>query len=92
MAELNPLVRVRSGTPIRIESVTDENTLEMMNVKMERMSYPAHRYDGAYAFTPTDAEQVIVIAGQIAEQNIVIHPVPQNYGKVAWDGNTLTVS
>lgn len=92
MAGANPLVRIRSGTPIRIESVTGANTLEMADVKMERMSYPAKRYDGSYDFTPSDEEQVIAISGQIAEQNIVIHPIPQNYGRVAWDGNTLTVS
>ena len=91
MADTNPLVRIRSGTPIRIDSVSADG-ISLMEAKIERMSYPAKRYEGAYEFTPSDDEQTILIAGQIAEQNIKINPVPQNYGRIEWNGATLTVS
>lgn len=90
MADTNPLVRIRSGTPIRIESVSADD-VSLMEVKIERMSYPAKRYEGSYEFTPSDEEQTILISGQIAEQNIRIKPVPQNYGRIEWDGSTLRV-
>lgn len=50
------------------------------------------RYDGAYTFTPSGETQEIQIGGMMASQNIVIEPVPSNYGLVTWDGSTLTVS
>lgn len=90
MSEMNPLVRIRSGTPIRIDSVSADD-VSLMEVKIERMSYPAKRYEGSYEFTPTDEAQTIAIAGQIAEQNITINPVPQNYGRIEWNGSTLRV-
>lgn len=90
MSEMNPLVRIRSGTPIRIDSVSADD-VSLMEVKIERMSYPANRYEGSYEFTPTDEEQTIPIAGQIAEQNIRVNPIPQNYGRIEWNGSTLRV-
>lgn len=49
-------------------------------------------YEGTYEFTPTDATQTIAIENKRATQNIIINPIPQNYGLITWDGATLTVS
>lgn len=49
-------------------------------------------YTGAYEYTPTSETQVIEIEGLRALSNIIIDPVPQNYGLISWDGSTLTVS
>lgn len=50
------------------------------------------RYEGDYSFTPSDSEQIIEIAGKLATDNIVINPVPNNYGLITWDGSIITVS
>lgn len=49
-------------------------------------------YTGEYEFTPTDEEQTIPIYGKTATRDIVINPIPSNYGKITWNGSTLTVS
>lgn len=49
-------------------------------------------YTDSYEFTPSSEEQTISIAGKRAIGDIIIHPVPQNYGLITWNGATLTVS
>lgn len=49
-------------------------------------------FEGAYEYTPTSETQVIEIEGLRALSNIIIDPIPQNYGLITWDGSTLTVS
>ena len=49
-------------------------------------------YDGPYEFTPTEDTQTVAIERKMATENIVINPIPYNYGLVTWNGSTLTVS
>jgi hypothetical protein len=50
------------------------------------------RYEGDYEFTPSDQTQTVAIEGLMARQDIVINPIPSNYGLITWNGSTLTVS
>lgn len=47
---------------------------------------------GEYRYEPTNQTQTIEIEGLKATANIIIDPIPQNYGLITWDGSTLTVS
>lgn len=49
-------------------------------------------YSGSYEVTPTDEIQTIPCGGWLMAQDITINPIPSNYGHVAWNGVTLTVS
>ena len=49
-------------------------------------------YDGPYEFTPTADTQTIEIDHKMATANIVINPIPSNWGLITWNGATLTVS
>lgn len=49
-------------------------------------------YTGEYVFTPSSEAQTISISGYRATQDIIINPVPPDYGKITWDGSTLMVS
>lgn len=49
-------------------------------------------YDGAYVFTPSSETQSISIRGKKADHDIVINPVPSQYGRITWNGSSLTVS
>lgn len=49
-------------------------------------------YTGDYEFTPTRRTQVIEIANKKATADIIINPIPRNYGLVTWNGSVLTVS
>lgn len=49
-------------------------------------------YDGEYTITPGDEEQVLQTRKTVLTENIVINPIPSNYGKITWNGSALTVS
>lgn len=49
-------------------------------------------YEGDYEFTPTSETQTVAIEGLMARQDIVINPIPSNYGLITWNGSTITVS
>lgn len=49
-------------------------------------------FTGAYEYTPTSELQTIQIKDKTATENIIINPIPSNYGLITWNGSTLTVS
>ena len=52
----------------------------------------ADTYEGDYEFTPSDEQQTIATTNKLLLDNIIINPVPSNYGKIEWNGSYLTVS
>jgi len=53
---------------------------------------PDDPYPGPYEVTPTQQQQVLATENKGMTQNIVINPIPSNYGLITWNGSTLTVS
>ena len=49
-------------------------------------------YTGDTEITPSEEEQVLATAEKVVTRNIVINPIPSNYGRITWNGATLTVS
>jgi len=49
-------------------------------------------YTGETNITPSTSEQVLNTADKVVTRNIVINPIPSNYGLITWNGSTLTVS
>ena len=49
-------------------------------------------YDGSYSVTPTNQTQTLYTMNKTLTQNVVINPIPSNYGLITWDGSVLTVS
>ena len=49
-------------------------------------------YDGPYSVTPSDSEQVLHTANKAMQRDVVIAPIPSNYGKITYNGSTITVS
>ena len=49
-------------------------------------------YDGATVVTPSREQQILPTAGKTVTENIVVNPIPQNYGLITWDGGVLRVS
>ena len=48
-------------------------------------------YIGETAVTPSETEQVLATADKVVARNIVVNPIPENYGRLLYSGNTLTV-
>lgn len=49
-------------------------------------------YTGETEITPSEDTQVLQTANKTVVQDIIINPIPSNYGLITWNGSTLTVS
>lgn len=49
-------------------------------------------YEGEYTVTPSAEAQTLEIEGKWARRDIVVQPIPSNYGLITWNGAILTVS
>lgn len=49
-------------------------------------------YDGITEITPSNQAQVLQTSNKALTRNIVVNPIPSNYGLVTWNGSVLTVS
>lgn len=73
--------------PVIRMKVQDDSVKLKLGMSLETVG----PYDGAYEYTPTEEVQTISIAGHKATENIIINPIPSNYGKVTWTGTALTI-
>lgn len=48
-------------------------------------------YKGPTTFTPSGTTQTVDCEGKRMKDNITINAIPANYGRLSWDGHTLTV-
>lgn len=83
--ELTLSVRVDGGELSLSETIEDGNVQQFMPIMPDA-------YAGQTVVTPTQSEQVLATAGLVVAENIIINPIPSNYGLITWDGSTLTVS
>jgi len=49
-------------------------------------------YKGQTVVTPSAERQILQTTGFLMPADIVIEPIPSNYGRITWNGATLTVS
>lgn len=49
-------------------------------------------YHGSYDITPGPEAQILETGEHWLPDNIIIEPIPSNYGLITWDGSALTVS
>ena len=57
-----------------------------------RVREPLPAYTGETTVTPSDEQQILHTENLSVMSDIVINPIPNNYGLITWDGSTLTVS
>ena len=49
-------------------------------------------YLGPYEVTPAREAQVLSTSGHSMSQDVVVEPIPSNYGLITYDGSKLVVS
>lgn len=49
-------------------------------------------YEGDYAITPGAEAVLLSTKDKRMTDDVVINPIPSNYGLITWNGSTLTVS
>lgn len=48
-------------------------------------------YVGQTVVTPSENPQTLMTADKVVSKNIVINPIPANYGKIVWNGARLRI-
>lgn len=59
-------------------------------VKISDYAYPV--YTGVTQVTPSSETQTLATENKTVTANIIINPIPSNYGLITWNGSVLTVS
>lgn len=49
-------------------------------------------YEGGYEVTPTRETQMLMTNRKYLMGNVIVNPIPSNYGLITWNGQCLTVS
>lgn len=75
---------------ILIENEKREQEISLMPEKETAGSYP--NYAGKYEITPSLETQTLETAYRVLTSNVVIAPIPNNYGKISYDGSTLYIT
>ena len=78
---------------IEVDAELTPNIIEAdaeLTTKIEYSELPS--YDGMTEVTPSSETQILETRNMALYENITINPIPSNYGKITWDGSTLTVS
>ncbi len=53
--------------------------------------YDLPPYTGQTVITPSENVQTLTTADKVVTQNIIVNPIPANYGKIVWDGARLRI-
>lgn len=88
--ELKGDIILKSGISINGDVLTKKMMLTGSLMNGGTRTFPS--YTGDYTFIPTQEQQIIEIKDKRATDNIIIEPIPNNYGLITWNGSYLTVS
>lgn len=48
-------------------------------------------YEDDYIVTPSEQEQTLETSGKRLAQNVIVEPIPSNYGRISYSGSVITV-
>lgn len=76
-----------------ILDVTDEDFSYIVDPVIEIVnSIEGEVYTGPVNIIPSQEKQILNTTNNVLLTDIVIQPIPSNYGLITWDGSVLTVS
>lgn len=75
-----------------VEFTLDDGEEHGLDIDANIVVVEGNPYFGPYEITPSNATQTFQTVNQLMTSNLVINPIPSNYGLITWDGSTLTVS
>lgn len=79
--------------PASVEVAFDSPEVEVSAGAPAIRDYVEHPpFEGEYAVVPSEERQIIPTKGLRMTEDLVVAPIPQNYGRIAWNGSILTVS
>lgn len=85
-------LKVLEPTPVRLRIVDSDEVRFTQDQYIKIRGGDYDRYTGPYEFTPTEETQTVECENMLTTENIVINPIPNNYGLITWNGSIITVS
>lgn len=87
---------IPTHTGVLREVPTLKGTLRVTPTLTGNLTIPAYIdvdiYDGPTEITPSREVQFLSTKQKTILDDIVINPIPSNYGLITWNGSTLTIS
>lgn len=69
-----------------------ESNIHEIGLAIEGIGTDYPQYHGITEITPSENRVVLNTKDTIVLQNIVVNPIPSNWGRIGWNGSYLTVS
>lgn len=79
-------------TPPEVEATLENNVYAAFDNYVARDVVERDAYTGSYEVTPSAETQTLDTKDLRMTDNIVVNPIPSNYGLITWNGSTITVS
>ena len=89
--EQEPVIELETEENESVDIEVAEEADSEIELSMEEEGvgeYPV--YKGAYEVTPSFEKQTLETAYKVMTENVA--PIPSNYGKISYDGSTLTIT
>lgn len=88
---------VTDGKPILLQPRTGRLRLKVTSdtyrmTASTGVAVYSNPYSGVYEVTPSTETQTLYTKDKSLAENVVVNPIPSNYGLITWDGSTITVS
>lgn len=81
------------GDSVHLISVSGDKPLKLSQISVGGGGGSTRpHYTGQTEFVPTQTTQTVHTAGLLVDADIVIDPIPSNYGRITWNGAVLTVT
>ena len=83
---------------VNLEVDSLDHTFELASVEDEEYELASvdfitgKSYQGPVTIIPSQHQQILNTTNTTLSSDIVIEPIPSNYGLITWNGSTLTVS
>ena len=71
--------------------VVAPDELEMDISSSPVVHYDAPPYEGEYEVTPTEETQILETDGKTMTADVVVNSIPQDYGRIVYDGVILRI-
>ncbi len=73
-------------------SINSSNMGIKVGSSIAREILDTYPYEGEYIVDPTTETQILLTKNLRMIDNLVINPIPNNYGLVTWNGSFLVIS
>lgn len=83
-------LHVESVTGVGFEIAESSNVSLGIGGSMYAVGTPY--YEGSYEVTPSNQAQTLPMSGLRAKADVIVKPIPSNYGLVTYNGSVITVS